>query len=132
MNKQLQDRVWLALPEAYRREVKEMYEKHVRRQTITSQDTLLDMLFGQHNLESEEEPEEGVSIEGWVARDENGALYLFHDKPTRADVLTNERGYWVGKNIFCRLEDEYFPQITWESEPQKVVVNIDMLEGGAD
>lgn len=61
----------------------------------------------------------------WITRDKNGELHLFiFVKPVRKD----EEGCWI-KGEHCddleladsiRLDDNLFPQLTWEDEPMKV------------
>ena len=59
----------------------------------------------------------------WIARNKYGRLYLFtFVKPVRKD----EDGCWVKANCSSklagsiRLDDNLFPQLTWEDEPMKV------------
>ena len=59
----------------------------------------------------------------WVARNKYGKLYLFtFVKPVRKD----EEGCWVKADCSCkfagsiRLDDNLFPQLSWEDEPMKV------------
>ena len=59
----------------------------------------------------------------WIARDKDGRLFLFtFVKPVRRD----EEGCWV-KDEHCgdladsiRLDDNLFPQLTWDDEPMEV------------
>ena len=61
----------------------------------------------------------------WIARNKDGRLFLFtFVKPVRRD----EEGCWV-KDEHCsdlklggsiRLDDNLFPQLTWEDEPMEV------------
>lgn len=70
------------------------------------------------------EPEEEVTIEGWVARDENGMLCVYTSKPERdSSPIIIEPDYWNGE-FLCRLEDAQFPSVTWESEPLAVTITI--------
>ena len=59
----------------------------------------------------------------WIARNKDGRLYLFtFVKPVRKD----EDGCWVKADCSCklagriRLDDNLFPQLTWDDEPMKV------------
>ena len=63
MNKEQQNIAWKCLPKEVRDEIKGIYTSHIKRQNITSQDTLLDKLFGRENLESDTEPEEILMVE---------------------------------------------------------------------
>ena len=60
---------------------------------------------------------EEKTIDGWAARDKSGIVCLYRIKPTRF----NE--YWSGGYIVS-LPNNYFPEVTWESEPKKVKIII--------
>ena len=51
----------------------------------------------------------------WVARDKNGFLFSYEDKPTRCD---NQKE-WVGL-FLSSMENSYFPNLTWQDEPIEV------------
>ena len=51
----------------------------------------------------------------WVARDINGYLFAYEDKPKRCD---NQRE-WVGR-FLSPMENSFFPNLTWEDEPIEV------------
>lgn len=53
----------------------------------------------------------------YVARDKNGTLWLYREKPWRNE----EFGMWfldISKNM--QINSEEFPQLKWEDEPKKV------------
>ena len=59
----------------------------------------------------------------WIARNKYGRLYLFtFVKPVQKD----EDGCWVKADCSCkladsiRLDDNLFPQLTWDDEPMEV------------
>jgi len=54
-------------------------------------------------------------IKGWVARDKNGSLYVFHDIYPRR--LEDE---WVGKGASSYIGEKLLPDITWESDPVEI------------
>lgn len=56
----------------------------------------------------------------WIARDENGALYLFTERPTKGNF------YWDSDtDFFVRLNGKLFPEIKWtDPEPTKVQIKI--------
>ena len=61
-------------------------------------------------------------IQGWVCRDNNSpnAHVLIGDKPKRNGV-----NFWENKSAdYITLPTELFPDLTWESEPQKVEIII--------
>ena len=51
----------------------------------------------------------------WVARDKNGFLFAYEDKPTRCDI----RKEWIGC-FFSSMKNSYFPELKWEDEPIEV------------
>ena len=50
-----------------------------------------------------------------VARDKNGFLFAYEDKPTRRD---NQRE-WLGR-FLTSMKNSYFPNLTWEDEPIEI------------
>lgn len=72
-------------------------------------------------------PEKETAVmEGWVARDEDGCIYLFQDNPTRNTDLSY--GFWHGNNDdFIELPTDSFPSVTWQSEPKKVKITIEEI-----
>lgn len=60
-------------------------------------------------------------IQGWVARDWNGALFIYTHKPSRIPPQT----IWHGElAIEAELSTDLFPGLTWESDPIKVRISI--------
>lgn len=70
---------------------------------------------------SEEQRE--ATINGWVARTQDGLLGLLRIKPERScgdwwiDLSADERAIY-------RLPPELFPDITWDSDPIEVEITI--------
>lgn len=61
-------------------------------------------------------------VEVWAARDENGILYLYIEKPRKGD---NQWHSDYSSSIGL-LEDEWFPEVKWsDKEPTKVKLVID-------
>jgi hypothetical protein len=54
----------------------------------------------------------------YVARDRDGSLFLYGDKPTRNMHFSS----WDGS--FIKIEDESFPNLDWKDEPQLVNVTL--------
>ena len=50
-----------------------------------------------------------------VARDKNGFLFAYEDKPSRCD---NQKE-WVGR-FLCSMKNSYFPELKWEDEPIEI------------
>ena len=51
----------------------------------------------------------------WVARDKNGFLFAYEDKPKRCD---NQRE-WLGR-FLCSMKNSYFHELKWKDEPIEV------------
>ena len=49
----------------------------------------------------------------WVARDNNGSLFAYEDKPERYD---NQKEWFSGK-FLTSMENSFFPDLKWEDEP---------------
>ena len=67
-----------------------------------------------------------VEIEGWVARDEDGELYLYLRKPKKV------AGQWLTREfqLGFKLDGESFPEVKWsDDEPTKVKITIEKLHG---
>lgn len=54
----------------------------------------------------------------WVARDNNGELYLYNEKPE----YYNKSKVWSAGGICAKLDNNLFPELTWEDEPIEVVL----------
>lgn len=52
----------------------------------------------------------------FVARDKNGFLFAYEDKPKRCD---NKKEWFAGK-FLSSMENSFFPDLTWEDEPLEV------------
>lgn len=65
-----------------------------------------------------------VTIRGWVARDKDGSVFFYEEKPHRS-----ENGRWLtyGYHAYGYVTDEMFPHITWESEPQEAEITIRLV-----
>lgn len=59
----------------------------------------------------------------WVARDKDGKLWFYREKPRRV----KDGGYWVLDDISdyeCVLPEDLFPYLKWEDEPIEVELTI--------
>ena len=61
------------------------------------------------------------TLEAWVARDDNGSLYMYPDKPKKMSDS------WYSQKVgFMKLDDSLFPGVQWsDEEPTKVKIIID-------
>ena len=87
------------------------------------------------NLPSEKE---SAVIEGWVAVDDFDNAYIYHSKPAprteefcdTGDCVTHwdcDTKYPNGKRCYV-IDKDFFPDLTPESEPQKVRIQITPME----
>lgn len=60
------------------------------------------------------------SIRAWVARDSNGRLFLYRNKPRKS---TDE---WLSTSVhICGIPSDAFPSIKWkDNEPTRVCIRI--------
>lgn len=78
-------------------------------------------------LGKQEKEAEDTVIQGWVARDQDGYISLFKDKPTRdtCDKDDIPYGFWDEANSnHLELPITSFPDLTWVSEPQECEIII--------
>ena len=61
------------------------------------------------------------ALKAWVARDEDGSLYMYTDKPRK------RRYNWYAPKVgYVKLDDSLFPEVQWsDEEPTKVKLIID-------
>ena len=59
-------------------------------------------------------------IEAWVARDEDGILYMYPDKPQKRSY------HWYPNKIgYMKLDDSLFPEVQWsDEEPTEIKLSI--------
>lgn len=79
------------------------------------------------NQEIKQETDADTVIQGWVARDQDGYISLFKDKPTRDTFDKGDvpYGFWDEANSnHLELPITSFPDLTWESDPQPVEIII--------
>ena len=55
-----------------------------------------------------------TELEGWVARDEDGELYLYKDKPLRGSEQWHENP--VSITGLIELRKESFPEVQWSDD----------------
>lgn len=70
---------------------------------------------------------EDTVIQGWVARDKSGDLYVYHTKPLRNVVADRWRGERSDIDLYNNL---LFPDLTWDDEPQEVEIIIKRKKNG--
>jgi hypothetical protein len=69
-------------------------------------------------IEALEEISSLPTIKGWVARDEDGLLALYEERPIRRNRE------WMSSMNFFTLDHELFPDLKWEDEPIEVELPI--------
>ena len=54
------------------------------------------------------------ALKAWVARDEDGSLYMYTDKPQKM------RDNWYAPKVgYVKLDDSLFPEVQWSDEEPK-------------
>lgn len=66
------------------------------------------------------EKDTGTVIQGWVAADDDGDLFLYRTKPARDEVS----GMWMSHECPLDVGINLFPNLTWESDPEPVEIII--------
>lgn len=114
MTKELQDHVWSILPKEFKLEVKKEYRKGYVCETLT----MLITLFGRHNLTSDAEGEEMLTVE-------KGKVQFMFDGLDSTRVNDEyDRGYKAGKEFILHglFGPKCLPDNVESSEP-----NVDSL-----
>lgn len=65
-------------------------------------------------------------IQGWVAIDDDGDLFLYRTKPARDEVS----GMWMSGECPLDVGINLFPDLTWDDEPQEVEIQIKRKKNG--
>ena len=60
------------------------------------------------------------TLKAWVARDYDGSLYMFPDKPKKMS------DYWYAPEVgYMKLNDSLFPEVQWsDEEPKEIKLSI--------
>ncbi len=79
-----------------------------------------DFAFDRSHALSRQEKDADTVIQGWVARDKNGDLFMYSTKP-EWDRLT---GMWYGERALITPSNDLFLDLTWDSDPEPVEIII--------
>ena len=63
----------------------------------------------------------------WIARDGDGQLYLFENKPVLNGCDAVDYLYFTSKNVmegYIKLPRDYFPEVTFENSPREVELKL--------
>lgn len=61
-------------------------------------------------------------MELWIARDVDGCIYVHKSKPIRDGEIFYSPEFDLIEDCW-RLPDDYYPEVTWENSPQRLVLN---------
>lgn len=101
-----------------RRECWEEYVNMLNRNCATRY--VFDQIFDRAYALGKQEKDADTVIQGWVARDLDGEVFLYENKPERGD------GEWLG-----RISSEFdFQQLKWGSDPIEVEIIIKQKKNG--
>ena len=60
------------------------------------------------------------ALKAWVARDEDGSLYMYTDKPKK-----RRDNWYAAKFGYMKLNDSLFPEVQWsDEEPKEIELSI--------
>ena len=59
----------------------------------------------------------------WIARDEDGRLFLFNAQPYRVDWKYPCK-VWESEEDYMRIKDELYPEVTFENSPMEVELKL--------
>jgi hypothetical protein len=62
----------------------------------------------------------------YIARDKNGSLHLYSNKPYPIvwDTLDEEFLYWDNEGTSMKIDDNNFPEVTFENSPKEVELKL--------
>lgn len=103
--------------EEYEQKKRECWEEFT---TISPQYKAFSFAFDRAYNLGKQEKDADTMIQGWVARDLDGEVFLYENKPERGD------GEWLG-----RISSEFdFQQLKWGSDPIEVEIIIKQKKNG--
>lgn len=60
----------------------------------------------------------------WIARDKNGELYIYCNKPELDKIA--KIFYATSDDVDpCQIDEVFYPEVTYENSPKKLLVNIE-------
>ena len=71
-------------------------------------------------------------MKGYIARDEDGRLFLYRHKPVRLNYVgswTDEQSPRYERVHEDDYEEGYFKNVTWDGEPSEVEFSHDPVDG---
>lgn len=76
--------------------------------------------------ETKQESKQETVIQGWVAVDDDGDLFLYRTKPARDEVS----GMWLSHECPLDVGINLFPDLLWDDDPQEVEIVIKRKKNG--
>lgn len=67
--------------------------------------------------------ENKITINCYIARDEDGTLAVFGEAPQRT-TYNDQRNWWISPYGRIDLNNHLFPEVEWEDEPMKSTITI--------
>lgn len=122
MTKELQDHVWSILPKEFKEEVKKEYRKGYVCETLT----MLITLFGHHNLTSDAEEEEMLTVSRKRVQDEFNSVKIIASEKMCSKVLAGAADMYL-KTLERLFGSKCLPDNVESSEP-----NVESSEPNVD
>jgi len=59
-----------------------------------------------------------------IARDKDGALYIYASKPVRREDMFSPNGEKLLTNfrMLMQINSELYPNVTWENSPKELII----------
>lgn len=83
-------------------------------------------LQGAQDYLGKQDKDADTVIQGWVAVDDDGDLFLYRTKPARDEVS----GMWMSGECPLDVGINLFPDLTWDSEPIEVEIILKRKKNG--
>lgn len=110
---------------------KEYSDRLGKSRDVTWNDAEYGFIAGANFALGKQKKEADTVIQGWVARDEDGRIYLYEDEPKRENGKPyGKPSEWVSENIMTKLSVASFPDLTWDSDPEQVELIIKRKKNG--
>lgn len=104
---------------------RENLDGEVQWQPVSRYDVFCDAFDRAYALGKQVKDAEDTVISGWMARDEDGRIYLYDDEPKRENGKPyGKPSEWGSVNVMTKLSVASFPDLSWSDEPQEVEIII--------
>lgn len=109
----------------YEQKKRECWERYKRDnwENLANVQEAFNYAFDRAYALGKQEKDADTVIQGWMARDADGDLNFYYDKPRREKAVWDEPQYWIGETQID-LDPDLFPDLTWDDDPIEVEIVI--------